>query len=552
MGSDENPKDRPPDSLADGAETPRRIGNYRVIRQLGYGAFADVYLAQHEQTHLQVALKVLRAQLDPRLAEQIRLRFLAEERIARTIDDARIVRIYETSTGEEAGPCFIAMEYVDGKPFCEAFRGFEPLTDEERQLKLSQLGMMVAQAVARAHERGIVHRDLKPDNVLVTRGPRHGIKILDFGIAKAPISLLASLPKPAGSLTSQLVTELGTVMGSRPYMAPEQNGAAHAVTGKADVYALGVMLAITAAGLDADALETSGASWVLQEDVDRVIDTRPLSNEFSQLLRRMLELEPEARPEMAEVALELQRWSRPERAFADAVYAFRKHAKMPTKGALLRVLRDVEHEAHFTEDELEFLRLVPARSLASTGAGLPWALVGLCAASAAALGVTYVRQREQAQSDQAKLRVQNADVLKLYADLKQSVGQPGETGTADARELRLASAAAPKSDAKAQERSAPVCRNNAEQLAECVERRRGAERQAAECSGRSENLAQNLETQRRELDAHVQAEAQCRRELDTRIAQLAECTSRVRLCSESLRATNSVRTVPADPDGAVE
>ena len=367
---------------------PEKIGAYRVDRRLGQGASAEVFLATHEVTGQVVALKVLRRELDASVARQVRTRFLLEERIAATIRDARIVKVYETSKpGEE--PYFIAMEYLEAEPFCDFFKRRRADTSVASQSYLSELcrlGYEVAKAMAAAHARGVVHRDLKPDNVLVTRREAarasERVKIVDFGIAKAPIGVLAGV---AATFTPHH-TELGTVMGSPPYMAPEQYGRAHAVTGKADVFALGIMLTICAVGLDHDSLEMNRACWTLPDDFERALEfAPPLPQGFELLLRRMVAESPEDRLDMRDVALELGRLAQPNEHVAEAVYAFAMRRRIPPRKELLRLLAELDEQRDPTEDESEFIQKAPATLLASDKRWGRYALLTGLASSSAAL-----------------------------------------------------------------------------------------------------------------------------------------------------------------------
>jgi serine/threonine-protein kinase len=99
-------------------EAPIRIGRYRLLKQVGEGAFAKVYFARDEETQAPVARKVLRDDIDPSNAEQVRVRVLAEERISKAIDHRYVVEISETSE-PEARPCFLAMDFIQGRSFCQ-------------------------------------------------------------------------------------------------------------------------------------------------------------------------------------------------------------------------------------------------------------------------------------------------------------------------------------------------------------------------------------------------------------------------------------------------
>jgi hypothetical protein len=169
---------------------------------------AVVYAGWHEQLERPVALKVLAAHLADNA--EFRTRFLREARIASRLHHPNLVRTYDVS--EVDGLPAIVMELVDGGTLEGG-----ALTREEAS--------QVAAGVAHAHERGVVHRDLKPANLL--RGRDGTVKIADFGIARAA--------------EETMVTQIGTVLGTLRYLAPEQ-AEGRVVGPEADVYSLGVVL----------------------------------------------------------------------------------------------------------------------------------------------------------------------------------------------------------------------------------------------------------------------------------------------------------------------
>ena len=200
----------------------RRIGAYRMIREIGHGGMGNVYLAARSDDAFEklVALKVIRRGLD---TDEITRRFRAERQILAILDHPNIARLLDGGTTDDGLPYFV-MEYIEGEPidkYCEAHK----VTVAER-LKLFQA---VCAAVSYAHRNLIVHRDIKPGNVLVTKdgAPR----LLDFGIAKL--------------LTPQTAGHEMTITDVRPltpeYASPEQVRS-EPVTTASDIYSLGVLL----------------------------------------------------------------------------------------------------------------------------------------------------------------------------------------------------------------------------------------------------------------------------------------------------------------------
>jgi serine/threonine-protein kinase len=192
---------------------------YRLVRRLGTGGMAVVYLARHVMIERLSAIKLLRQDLG--MSPGHRERFLREARAVNRINHPNIVEI--TDFGEDAGLTFLVMEFVEGPSLHEL------LSDGRfAWARAARIAMQLASALGRAHEQGVVHRDLKPENVLVTkRAGEDFVKLGDFGIAK----LLDAPPITIGEMR----------FGTPGYIAPEVVEG-EAATPAADLYALGVVL----------------------------------------------------------------------------------------------------------------------------------------------------------------------------------------------------------------------------------------------------------------------------------------------------------------------
>jgi serine/threonine-protein kinase len=194
---------------------------------------ATVYRAKDRQTGRLVALKVM----DPGLARDLDLlkKFLREGEVLRTLNtkhpEAPIVRVVDfgRESGRTNGRPFIAMELLQGRDALSYLQGRGRLSAEEAKGIVRQ----VLTALAAAHAEGVYHRDLSPDNILVTDGHAHGIRLIDFGVARHEYT-------SAGTLD-------GSITGKPPYMSPEQCRGGK-VDGRSDLYSLGVVFYTLLAG----------------------------------------------------------------------------------------------------------------------------------------------------------------------------------------------------------------------------------------------------------------------------------------------------------------
>jgi serine/threonine-protein kinase len=213
--------DLDPASVAAGAVL---AGKYRVERILGEGGMGVVVLARHIDLDEQVALKFLRQEFakHPEAAP----RFLREARAAVKIKSAHVARVLDVGRLEGDAP-FMVMEFLEGADLGAVLyeSGVLPIADAVDYV------IQATEALAEAHAYGIVHRDIKPSNLFLTRrlDGQPLVKVLDFGISK----MLGGV---------EVLTRTTTVMGSTPYMSPEQMESTRDVDARTDVYALGATL----------------------------------------------------------------------------------------------------------------------------------------------------------------------------------------------------------------------------------------------------------------------------------------------------------------------
>ena len=256
------------------------VGRYRVVREIGRGGMAAVYLARQTDLDRDVALKQLGAfhATDPAAAA----RFLQESRITGSLGHPNIVTVHEYL--QHDGVPYIAMEYLE--------RG--SLRPHVRNLSLAQVaGVLegVLAALAHAADQGIVHRDLKPENLMITR--MGTVKVADFGIAKA-----------VNEVQTSFATATGTTVGTPAYMSPEQ-AMARGVGPPTDLYAVGVMAYEMLVGRVPYTADTPIAVLLqhVNEPLPRPSDVKPdLNPELAAWLETMLAKDPADRPADAAAA----------------------------------------------------------------------------------------------------------------------------------------------------------------------------------------------------------------------------------------------------------
>ena len=201
----------------------KRIGAYRVVREIGQGGMAVVYLGERDDQNYrkQVAIKMVKPGID---TEQVLQRFRNERQTLAALDHSNIVKLLDGGSSEDGSP-YLVMEHVEGLPidqYCDVHK--LPIDDRLRLFR------EVCSAVQYAHEKLVIHRDLKPANILITKS---GVpRLLDFGIAK--------LLNPE-CFQTPLVTRTDWRPMTPEYASPEQIRG-HSVTTATDIYSLGVLL----------------------------------------------------------------------------------------------------------------------------------------------------------------------------------------------------------------------------------------------------------------------------------------------------------------------
>jgi serine/threonine-protein kinase len=212
--------------VSDSGQTTVINDRYEIVKRVGRGGMADVFLARDLLLDRQVAIKVLFPEfaVDPNFVE----RFRREAQSAANLSHPNIVNVYDW--GKYSGTYFIAMEYVQGRTLAEILRTNKQLTAKQA----AEIASEVAAALGFAHEADLAHRDIKPANILI--GSNGQVKVADFGIARA-----------MNGATEANLTQAGAVMGTASYFSPEQAQGAQPDP-RSDLYSLGIVMYEMVAG----------------------------------------------------------------------------------------------------------------------------------------------------------------------------------------------------------------------------------------------------------------------------------------------------------------
>lgn len=264
--------------------TERMLGEFRILRRLGKGGMAEVFLAEQTSLKRNVALKVLR---EERVSDETHLkRFKTEALAAAALSHPNIVQVY--SIGNEEGTHYIVQEYVQGLNLREYLTRKGP---PEFAIAV-HLMKQVASALQAAHAAGIVHRDIKPENIMMTR--RGDVKVADFGLAQLT---------QGGEKVN--LTQVGVTMGTPLYMSPEQiNG--KKLDARSDIYSFGVTCYHMLTGSPPFRGESALAVAVqhLKQDPDPLERVRAdLPAPLTRIIQKMMAKDPERRYQSAQAVL---------------------------------------------------------------------------------------------------------------------------------------------------------------------------------------------------------------------------------------------------------
>jgi len=339
----------------------RQLGDFRILRRLGRGAMAEVFLAEQLSLKRHVAIKVLKADLAGD-ATYLK-RFQREAQAAASLVHANIVQIYEV--GEQDGTHYIAQEYVEG-------RNLRQWLAEHGPPNLPQvLGIMrqVAGALDKAAAHGVVHRDIKPENIMLTATGE--VKVADFGLARL-----------ARERDTAELTQVGITMGTPLYMSPEQIEG-RPLDPRSDIYSFGVTCYQMLAGTPPFDGETalSVAVQHLQKAPVPLESLRPdLPAELCRLVHTMLAKDPDQRcPSAREILRRLRRlheeladesWPEQLAQWDSAVLAVTDPSVTATTQQLDRLMRPAAHRPRALAKWLFLLGLAAAFALGAAAAWL--------------------------------------------------------------------------------------------------------------------------------------------------------------------------------------
>jgi serine/threonine-protein kinase len=285
-----------------------RLGPYEIRERLGGGGMGEVYRAHDTRLDRTVAIKVIAA--DRMTDPQARVRFEREARAVAALNHPHICHLNDI--GQHDSVDFLVMEYVKGETLAArlARAGTAlPLGETLRH------GIEIAGALAAAHQQNIVHRDLKPSNVMLTSA---GVKLLDFGLARVP-EPSAAPPVSASTLSAdrhEPLTSEGTILGTWPYMAPEQIDG-RAVDPRTDIFAFGAVMYEMATGRRAFEGESQARliAGILGREPPPISDYQPAAPPaLDRVVRRCLAKDPDARWQSALDLVDALKWIAEDRA----------------------------------------------------------------------------------------------------------------------------------------------------------------------------------------------------------------------------------------------
>jgi eukaryotic-like serine/threonine-protein kinase len=271
------------------------VAHYRILSRLGAGGMGEVYLAEDTKLDRKVAIKFLPPQSIA--DEQAKKRLVREARAAAKLDHPNICAIYEI--GEADGLTFIVMQNVEGETLAAKIQR-KPMEVRESL----DIAVQAAHPLAAAHSHGIIHRDIKPQNIMLTA---HGqVKVLDFGLAKV-VTNKGALESEAE--TQSLLTESGVIVGTVPYMSPEQVEG-ESLDARSDIFSFGAVLYEMLSGHQPFSAESAAATLsaiLTREPLPLARYSDGVPTELERIVRKCLGKDRERRYQtIRDVAIDLE------------------------------------------------------------------------------------------------------------------------------------------------------------------------------------------------------------------------------------------------------
>ncbi|HEX7280890.1 MAG TPA: serine/threonine-protein kinase, partial [Vicinamibacterales bacterium] len=269
-----------------------RLGPYEIVAPLGAGGMGEVYRAKDSRLNRTVAIKVLAE--DAANDSDRRERFEREAKAISALDHPNICPLYDV--GDHQGTYFLVMPCLEGETLADRLtRGPVPV---DQAIKTA---IEIATALDVAHRHGIIHRDLKPGNIMLTKA---GVKLLDFGLAK-----LKKAEGPLGETTMVKGTGVGTLLGTMPYMSPEQIEGRD-VDARSDIFSFGAVIYELITGERAFKGDTAASviGAIMKDQPPPITSRQPLTPAaLDHVVATCLEKDPEERwQSAADIARELK------------------------------------------------------------------------------------------------------------------------------------------------------------------------------------------------------------------------------------------------------
>jgi serine/threonine-protein kinase len=372
-------------------------GKYRVERVIGKGGMGVVVAAEHTLLKQRVALKFVLDTADHDATD----RFMREARATARLESAHVCRVMDVGTTDSGAP-YIVMELLSGMDLSARLLAFGALPIADAVDYTLQL----LDALSEAHARGIVHRDLKPSNLfLANRGDGSSIlKVLDFGISKLQASPHdadtestnrgAGTPKPVDP--AQGLTETGVMMGSPPYMSPEQLRSARDVDARCDVWSVGTILHELLTATRAFPPGDDLFARILTGHHPSVRALRPeVPEELARIVDRCLSVDPEARfPSAAEVAVALAPFGPPHtKVHVERAARWLANSGSGSSPAVASMAPLPPSSGSAVPQTVHGVSLAPSASGASTARWWPRVTALAIAVAVVSMGAVVVQQR---------------------------------------------------------------------------------------------------------------------------------------------------------------